>query len=274
MKKIIYIISIICGILVISYPGFMNGKINGSPGGKTGSPVDGSNCTQCHAGVINSGQGDLNITSNIPSSGYIPGTIYTINIDMNHPNFVKYGFELTAEGGTGVNPKIGGFSITNPIETKLINSNNAVTHTSNGINGSQGTSGFNKNWSVDWQAPSSGQGTINIYAAGVTANNDGDNSGDQVYTTSYSINEDLSTSTDQVLKKDVNINLQNYKINIYGDDIIKEIQIFNINGKHVIDYTNIQLPYSINTSTLPSGVYIIKLIDINNNENIKKIITR
>ena len=38
---------------------------NGSPGAKTNSPIDGQNCTGCHAGSINSGAGTTSITTNI-----------------------------------------------------------------------------------------------------------------------------------------------------------------------------------------------------------------
>ena len=52
----------------------------GSPGQKTGSPGDGStsNCTGCHTGTINSGNGTGAITAKGLAGGYVPGQTYTI----------------------------------------------------------------------------------------------------------------------------------------------------------------------------------------------------
>ena len=83
MQKSLFIISILLIILIFSYPETITGKINGSPGGKTNSPLDGSNCTSCHAGTINSGPGNINITSDVPVNGYTPGETYTITTSMS-----------------------------------------------------------------------------------------------------------------------------------------------------------------------------------------------
>ena len=110
MKKTLLFTIIICGLLIMSYPQMIIGFQGGSPGGKTNSPLDGQNCTMCHSGTINSGQGSVNISSDVPVSGYIPGNTYTITVMGAHPSFTKYGFELTAESSGS---KTGGFTITN-----------------------------------------------------------------------------------------------------------------------------------------------------------------
>ena len=45
-------------------------KLTGSPGAKTGSPMDGNNCTACHYAPVNSGTGMLSVATNIPTQGY------------------------------------------------------------------------------------------------------------------------------------------------------------------------------------------------------------
>ena len=49
---------------------------NGSPAGYTNSPGDGMNCSHCMPGSVATVSGW--ITSNVPASGYVPGTSYTI----------------------------------------------------------------------------------------------------------------------------------------------------------------------------------------------------
>ena len=34
------------------------------------------NCTMCHGSIINTGQGSFNISSDVPTTGYVPGGIY------------------------------------------------------------------------------------------------------------------------------------------------------------------------------------------------------
>ena len=36
-----------------------------------GSPMDGGNCTMCHGSIINTGQGSFNISSDVPTTGYV-----------------------------------------------------------------------------------------------------------------------------------------------------------------------------------------------------------
>jgi hypothetical protein len=123
----------------------------GSPGARTNSPLDGSNCTDCHTGTAST----VNdwITTNIPGTGYVPGQTYEITATGTHGGVQKFGFELTAEDGSS---KVGSFEITNATETKLVNSDNSVTHTSAGNT----PSGDQKSWSVNWTAPSAGTGDV------------------------------------------------------------------------------------------------------------------
>ena len=132
MKKSLLFIPICIGLAIFFYPTSSNTKENGSPGGKTDSPMDGQNCTGCHGGTINSGTtGTATITTNIPVAGYIIGNTYTITLTGVQSGIIKFGFELTAESG---NNKTGDLMITDNT-TKLANSNNAVTHKSSGTSG-------------------------------------------------------------------------------------------------------------------------------------------
>ena len=272
MKKTLALVVILIGLLIFSYPQSINGKINGSPGAKTNSPMDGANCTGCHSGVINSGQGNINITSNIPPSGYTPFSTYIITVEMTHPNLTKFGFEITSEDSGS---KKGNFTITNSNETKLVNSDFGVTHKSGGVNGSQSSNGeYIKSWDFEWTAPgfSSSTGSVTFYASGVAANNNAANSGDDVYTKEYITNEFIPSTAinNNPSHASSSIFYFNNKLHIpYNTEII-ELLIYDIQGK-LITSCHSDIPIYINTSNIPTGTYIINTKDHLNKKYSRKI---
>ena len=90
---------VIIGTTTLTESGTMSAYANtgGSPGGRTGSPGDNSNCTACHSGTINSGLGVASIASTIPASGYVPGQTYTITSTISQNLINKFGFEIASE---------------------------------------------------------------------------------------------------------------------------------------------------------------------------------
>ena len=254
--------------LILSYPQTTNGKIDGSPGAKTNSPADGNNCTGCHNGNINTGPGGISITSNIPSTGYIPGETYMITTTINENGSNLFGFEITAEGGSGISPKIGTWIITEPNMTKKVNADGAITHTSSGVSGSN-----NKSWSAEWTAPSWGMSTgiVTFYAAGVAANGNGNNAGDNVYTTEYLVNEQQPNSINNYSHEAFDIFYVKNIIKISSKNELKEISVYDINGRNIFFTSNNSRDQYIDTKRFQEGHYIIKLIDIHQNIYTKKI---
>jgi len=153
MKKLLSFFVFVIFLAIFFYPETTISMLTGSPGGKTGSPMDNSDCTSCHA-VLGTVVTTTNITSDIPATGYVPGNIYTIT--ANFPAFDARGFEITCEENVN-NTKIGTFFITNPIETQLVNNGTAVTHTTAG--------NTSNSWSFDWEAPAAGTGDVTFYGA-------------------------------------------------------------------------------------------------------------
>ena len=64
---------------------------SGTPGGKTGSPLDGATCSQCH-----SGSSDIAvegwITSDIPPAGYTVGDTFNFEVTMTDSEAALFGF--------------------------------------------------------------------------------------------------------------------------------------------------------------------------------------
>ena len=267
MKQILTLLSLIIILSILSYPENINGNTSGSPGAKTNSPIDGNNCTVCHTGTINSGPGEVIISSNIPTTGYIPGQVYTITASVTESGKNKFGFEMTSEDGTNMNNKLGQWIITNQNTTKKINNDNAVTHKAMGTSSSN-----NISWSADWQAPGFGMSTgiVKFYAAAVAANGNNNNQGDNVYTTEYIINEQQPSSIDEH-KNIIDILYSNNKLSIISNKNLNQLIIYTIHGKLISKYQDNNIPKEIDMKDFLKGIYIVNIIDKDLNTYSKKI---
>lgn len=90
---------LVVGLAFTLFGAFETMNPNGAPAGMTGSPGDGDNCTSCHGGTATT-TASL-ITSNIPASGYIPGTTYTITATNSLTGSGKMGFEVSPQNVAG-----------------------------------------------------------------------------------------------------------------------------------------------------------------------------
>ncbi|HQQ12771.1 MAG TPA: T9SS type A sorting domain-containing protein [Bacteroidales bacterium] len=175
MKTIYKIMSVLVALPVVLL--FLaNGS--GSAGGYSGSPGDNNQtCTACHSGTPTVQTGW--ISSNIPVSGYVPGSTYQLTLNANQTGVSKFGFEFTSENSSG--QKTGTFTITDANRTKLTNQNKSVTHKSGGT---AGAAGGTISWTFNWTAPATSAGQVRFYAAVNATNSNGNTSGDQIIKTS------------------------------------------------------------------------------------------
>jgi len=136
---------------IILFSGYTILYPTGAPPAKTGSPGDGSNCTECHGGSPTTTAGL--ITSNIPAGGYVPGTTYLITATNPLTNVGKMGFEVSPQNAAGalLGTLIAGSG------SQLVGSNKYVTHTN--ANTTTNT------WTFSWIAPAAGTGSVTFYGA-------------------------------------------------------------------------------------------------------------
>ena len=169
-------------------------NVGGSAGGYSSSPGDGNDCTSCHSGLVNSGNGSIQLSTNIPVTGYIPGQTYSITTNVYTPTSgtvaMIFGFETTSEDNS--NNKIGTFVITDTNNTQLSNSSTSVTHTLQGTNALFANT---QSWSFEWVAPISGTGDVTFYTSVNIANFNGGPNGDEIYTSSISFSESSQNNT-------------------------------------------------------------------------------
>lgn len=181
---------------IISFAG-KNGTMeitnNNGKAGFTGSPGE-QTCTSCHSGTINSGNGSVSITTNVPPAGYTAGQTYQIEVNVTDgsSNLFGFGFEALLVSN---NTNAGSFTITNSASTQIKtasvsgNMRNNVVHTLNG-----GTGSGQKVFTFNWTAPATGSGEVKFYAVGNATNGNNSTSGDKVYSATASVFEFNSSS--------------------------------------------------------------------------------
>jgi PKD repeat protein len=156
------------------------GNSSSPPSGKTGAPGE-NKCIQCHTGTAGTGTTSMVFGNN--ETQYVPGQVYTITTNVTDATKSRFGFQITALAG-GVGPTVGTFALTNTTNTSTQNatiSGNVRRYVSHR------SANSNQNWSFQWTAPATDIGPITFFLVGLAANNNNSDSGDKVYSTSFTI---------------------------------------------------------------------------------------
>lgn len=230
-------------------------KLNGSPGGKTGSPGDGgANCTECHSGPTI--PEELWIYSpELLTAGYQSGQVYNIVVVGIDTEANKFGFEATAESSTGT--KVGTFTPGPMSLNKLCNNNKAVTHTLAGtvpLAPGEGTS-----WFFTWTAPETTTGTITFYAAVNAANGNNANTGDHIHLSSFSVSPAVGISENDIEQSfRVYPNPTTGLVNISSIENLDKIEVLNLHGQLVYSQDAGEQNTKLDLTDLQKGIYFIR----------------
>jgi hypothetical protein len=179
----------ICVLTVLSLLWMSNANGVANRNGAPGETA--CNASGCHtSNALNSGGGSITITDNIPTTGYIPGQTYTINVTVAKTgvNLFGFGFEAVSSSNTTA----GTLVVLNAASTKTLNGTRTnMVHLTN-----SGVSASSKTFTFGWIAPSTPNGNVTFYAAGNAANGNGSDTGDYIYTTTKTITPSpLTTGT-------------------------------------------------------------------------------
>ncbi len=257
MKKsiLVYLFAIACCLISYKAVTFSSG----SPGGNSGSPGDNRTCanSSCHSGPAQTTEA-VNITTDIPATGFLENTDYTITIsaDDGGRNLTKMGFEATVEEAGNA---VGTISLVNSA-TKLVRNNNAVTHT---FQGTSATSGV-RNWTFDWNSGMAPDQTT-VYVAVNFTNNNGSNNGDVVVTQSLTLSKASGVGIEETPVSDFKVfpNPVSHTLHVDGYTAsMGDIFIYDLMGRLVVKLDETDMDASglliYNADELPVGTYIIK----------------
>jgi len=238
---------------------------NNGIAGYTNSPGE-QNCTACHNSfAANSGGGSLSIstTPSMSPTGYTPGATYTVNVTVSKTGVSLFGFG--AEILTSTNANAGTISVINATQTKLLNSGSRrnIVHQLNG-----GTGTDSKTFSFQWVAPATA-GPATIYAAGLAANGNNQNSADYVYTASLPVSSSVGIkeyNLASTLSLFPNPARESVTLSYQLDqDALVECSLSGLNGQHLADlYSEKQTAGDhaqklLIPSSVQSGLYLLHL---------------
>lgn len=161
---------------------------SGPPQSRTGAPSE-QTCAMsgCHTGgTVNTGGGTLTIVG-LPAS-YSPNQEVDITVTMAQTSRTRFGFEATVVDDQG--RKAGDLVLTETARTQLANAavgSNVRQYIMHTFNGTSANGSANQGrWTFRWRAPQQSVGRVTLYVAANAANNNGDDTGDLIYTKSAS----------------------------------------------------------------------------------------
>ncbi len=248
MKKKTIISTLALAIFFIGY-NQLTSNPTGAPAGYSGSPADGQTCANCHGGSAVEANNIL--TSDVPATGYVPGTNYTITVTISGGTARK-GFQVSPQNSSGV--LMG--TLTAGTGNRVVSSK-YVTHTS-AKTSNPGT------WTFTWKAPAAGTGTVNFYGAFV---NNFSNISKQVLT----VNEQTSTGVEaQLIEKETfstypNPATGNMFLNLnLSAGSYATASLVNLEGKQISTLFNSDLSagkhhLQLDVNQIKSGVYFLQV---------------
>lgn len=182
---------------------FMYKKTAGGHPSSTGAPGE-QTCAQtgCHANAqVNQGAGVNTLIYPVADSTYVPGQTYTVTVQVQRPGVSKFGFELVVLKDND-STSIGQLTATQTARTHTMNatvggkSRDYITHSTNGT---PATTIGNNSWTFDWKAPSQNEGNITFYYATNCTNNNGANTGDTLFLSSFTIKPKVFSSVNDII---------------------------------------------------------------------------
>lgn len=259
MKNYIYTVfaAAVCIIVLQSFNLTDLGKMrDGSEPGHTGSPADGKNCTVCHGGRAETVVGW--ISSDIPASGFVPGTRYTIRAVNRSIGHTRFGFQVSPQNLQG--NILGTLIATDTLRTKIVGDNNGyITYRPAGVVGQDSMV-----WTFDWIAPADSVNEVVFYGA-FNSNHDGHKGGDRTQLSQLRVFKEGFTSLQNNTPAQINIrvypNPAKYLLHIDAGQSSNQADVFlyDLNGRKVFESRMITAEIDIDVSALQKGIYLLRV---------------
>lgn len=177
MKKFTFLsFSILSAVICLS-------NLDGSFPGNTNAPGE-FTCGRapCHNVPDNVGDAEMSITFGNEETEYFPDGVFPLKVKITNPMTNRNGFEILALDENLENA--GTWELTEPEQMKIISgfsnpNKKYVTH--------QAPGNQQEEWVMNWKAPAEDVGQVTFYASVLSANDNGANTGDEVYFTNIGI---------------------------------------------------------------------------------------
>lgn len=147
--------------------GSLFGNSTGPPDAQHG---EAQNCTSCHTGSVNSGDGAISL-SGLPSN-YALGQTYNLTVAVSGTHARGYGFQLIPKSGSTASGTLA------TVSPGMAISNGYAEHSTRSTSGT---------WDFQWTAPSTNEGNVTFFASGLATGGGTGIAGDLVYTVSQSL---------------------------------------------------------------------------------------
>lgn len=179
--------------MAVSIPLMADSK--GAPVKYTGAPIDGGqDCTACHRANAPANS-DPRGSITIQAGPYTPNVKQTIQVTVQHPDAMRWGFQLTARALNDLTKMAGSFTPSEEVRVRCDPASGrdappcesalqfADQNEASMLTGDHGT----KTFLVDWTPPNNEVGDIILYAAGDAATNNTATPAGRIYTASLRI---------------------------------------------------------------------------------------
>lgn len=251
------VIAIFSFVIISINPNVGHSNATGAPQGNSGSPFDGATCSQngCHGGTVTP-RASM-ITSNIPATGYVPGSQYQITAAITQAGVAKFGFQISPQKADGSAAGTMGVADANT----QVSSNKYITHSFTGTTGAGGS----KTWTFTWTAPAAGSGPVTFYGAFLATNNNGSaDAGDNVFTSSLSVGEDGKLNVFTPEQAGLKVYPVPFTNTIYvdkGEQTFENatVKLFTLDGKLVAETVFTGTVTELNTEEVAKGLYILHI---------------
>jgi hypothetical protein len=196
-------------------------KLAGAHEGSTGAPNE-KTCASsgCHAdATVSPGTLVNKLIFNGGDSVYTPGATYPIKIQISKAAIKRFGFQVTVLKSSD-NSYAGSLVVSNASRTQLQNgispntSRKYITHTSTGA--AAVSTGLGE-WTFNWKAPATNVGAIKFYYATNATNMNNQNTGDQVFLSTFEIKPKTATGVEEKSDKEF--------FNVYYSTVSKQLTV-------------------------------------------------
>lgn len=241
-------LSLLGGTLLLSNAG--GAGANGQ-GDKTG--LQSVTCTRCHSG----GTQSVTVTTTVLDASqnvvtaYTPGQTYTVRLSLSGAAN-GFGFQSTiGNDGTSL-----GTYATITSNTRITNS--ALVEQSTRLAASTSTIEYH------WTAPVAGFSTVTVYSAVVAADGSGSTSGDQVFTSTLALTENVGTGVQEAEASPLRIypTLASQQITLeYSNTANQDVtfELVNLTGQTVATLQTAANTHTFDVSHLATGMYVARV---------------